>query len=121
MKSVRSAIALILLTALSATLHAQALIVHEKPVRLRHLSGTVVDPTGATVAYTLIELRDPADHHVLATTFGDAKGKFSFEDKKRGTKLEIRVSRKGFQVVQYEIAIGILGSEHIRVVLPVEV
>jgi len=114
-----AAIALILLTALCVQLPAQQLIIHEKPIRLRHLSGTVVDPTGASVAYTLIELRDPADHHILATTFGDAKGKFSFDDKQRGTKLEIRVSCKGFQIVQYEIAMGILGSEHIRVVLPV--
>jgi Carboxypeptidase regulatory-like domain len=118
MNSVRSVIALILLMAFSATLHAQALIIHEKPVRLRHLSGTVVDPTGATIAYTLIELRDATDHHVLASTFGDAKGKFFFEDKKRGTKLEIRVSRTGFQSVQYEIVVGIVGWEHIRVVLP---
>ena len=75
--------------------------------------------SGPSVAYTLIELRDPTDHHILATTFGDGKGKFSFEDKPRGTKLEIRVSLKGFQIAQYEVVIGILGSEHIRVVLPV--
>jgi Carboxypeptidase regulatory-like domain len=121
MRSVRSAIALILLMALSATLHAQGLIVHAKPVRLRHLSGMVVDPTGVTVAYTLIELRDATDHHVIASTFGDGNGKFSFEDRKRGTKLEIRISRAGFQSVQYGVVIGIVGREHIRVVLPVAV
>jgi hypothetical protein len=121
MKSVRSAIALILFTVLSATLHAQGLIVHAKPVRLRHLSGMVVDPTGVTVPYTLIELRDATDHHVLASTFGDGNGKFSFEDRKRGTKFEIRVSRAGFQSVQYAVVIGIMGSEHIRVILPAAV
>jgi hypothetical protein len=116
--SVRSAIALILLSTLSVTLHAQGPIVHEKPIRLRHLSGTVVDTTGAAVAYTMIELCDAKDHHVLASTFGDAKGKFFFDDKKRGTKLEIRVSRAGFQIVQYAIVLGTIGKEHIRVVLP---
>jgi hypothetical protein len=114
----RFAAALILFSAPSATLHGQEVIVHEKPVRVRHLAGRVVDSTGAGVAYTAIELRDATDHHVLASTFGDAKGDFFFADRKRGEKLEIRVSRTGFRIVQYAISLGVVGKPRLRIVLP---
>jgi hypothetical protein len=119
MRSVRCLIVLMLMTALSAALHAQELVVHEKPVRLRHLSGIVVDSTGAGVAYSLIELRDVKDHHVVASTFGDAKGKFFFDDRKYGKRVEIRVSLAGFNMVQYSVVLKRFGQTQLRAVLPV--
>ena len=118
MRSVRSAIVLVSLVVFSAMLSAQKLIVHEKPVRLRHLAGATVDPTGLTIPYAMIELRDAKDHHMLASTFADANGKFFFADKKHGEQFEIRVSLAGFKIVQYTVSMARIGKEHLRVVLP---
>jgi len=79
----------------------------------------VVDRTGAPIEYAEIQLRDPADHPMLASTFADAKGRFAFADKKRGTQLEIRVSRNGFNILQYTLTIVAFGRDKIRVMLPV--
>jgi hypothetical protein len=98
-------------------LPAQQMITHEKPLRLRHLAGTVVDPKGMTIPYALIELRDPGDDHVIASTFADGNGKFSFADRKRNESFELRISLAGFQVTQYNISIAIVGKDHMRVVL----
>jgi len=92
-------------------------IIHQKPIKVHHLAGTVVDPKGFTVEYAAIELRDAKDHHSIATTFADANGKFYFADRKRGEQLEIRASQKGFQTVQYTVDIGTFGEMHIRIVL----
>jgi hypothetical protein len=111
---------LILLTA-ATVLHGQGQVdvVYAKVVRLRHLSGTIVDPRGMSVEYAFIELLNSADHRVIATTYADAQGKFSFADHKRGELLEIRASRKGFNSVQYIVSIAVVGKEHLRIVLPV--
>ena len=120
MKAAATTTLLILLTA-AMVLHGQgqADVVHAKAVRLRHLSGTVVDPKGMSVEYAFIELLNSADHRVIATTYADAQGKFSFADHKRGELLEVRASRKGFNSVQYTVSIAVVGKEHLRVVLPV--
>jgi hypothetical protein len=111
---------LILLT-VATVLHGQGNVdvIHAKAVRLRHLSGTIVDPKGMSVEYAFIELLSSADHRVLATTYADAEGRFSFVDHKRGELLEIRASREGFKSVQYTVSIAIVGKEHLRMVLPV--
>ena len=113
----RFLLALIVFASQSATLRAQDILVHAKPVRLYHLMGTIVDQTGIAVPYTTIELRDPKDHHVLASTFGDGKGKFLFDDKKYGKRLEIRISGKGFDSAQYTIVLKRFGQSHLRAVL----
>jgi hypothetical protein len=116
---VRIAIGLVLLASLAAPLAAQQEIINEKPVRLRHFSGAIVDARGMTVEYALIELRDPKDHHVLASTFADGNGKFAFADRKHGESVELRVSNKGFNTVQYTVFLSEFGAMHWRVKLPV--
>jgi hypothetical protein len=119
-KSVRIAIALIFLCAFSAKLRAQGsqLVIHERPLHVRHFAGTVVDSRGMWVEYATVELRDLKDHHVLASTFADGKGNFSFDDKKYGKQVELRASQKGFNVVQYTVMLKPFGDVHIRMVLP---
>jgi hypothetical protein len=118
---VKAAATLLILLTVATVLHGQgqADVVHAKAVRLRHLSGTVVDPKGMSVEYAFIELLNSADHRVLATTYADAQGKFSFADHKRGELLEIRASCKDFNSVQYTVSIAVVGKEHLRMVLPV--
>lgn len=99
-------------------LPAQQLIVHQRPIRLRHLAGVIVNPKGETVAYASVELRNATDNHLLASAFADGNGKFLFADRKRGDQLQIRVSLKGFNPVQYSISEARIGEERIRVVLP---
>lgn len=120
MRSARSALALIVVFFFCLVSRSQSPvnIVHEKPTRLRHLTGAVVDPTGGSIEYAVIELRNANDHQVIASTFADAQGKFSFADRKHGEKLEIRASRAGFNTVQYSVFIGPLGKSHLRIVLP---
>lgn len=105
------------LTVFAQLLPAQNIIMHEKPLHLRHLAGTVVDPKGMTIPYALIELRDPGDDHVIASTFADGNGKFSFADRKRNESFELRISLAGFQITQYNISIAIVGKDRMRVVL----
>ena len=119
MKLARAAVVLILLCAFAVALRSQQeTFIHQKPVRLRHLAGTVVDPMGVFVAYATVELRDAKDHHVLDSTFADGKGKFSFEDRKRGELLEFRASLAGFKIVQYTVLLKFFGNEHLKIVLP---
>jgi hypothetical protein len=120
-KAAATTVLLILLTA--TVLHGQGHVdvVHAKAVRLRHLSGTVVDQKGMSVEYAFIELLNSADHRVIATTYADAQGKFSFADHKRGELFEVRASRKGFNSVQYTVSIAVVGKEHLRMVLAVAV
>jgi len=116
--SVRLPILSILLAVFPATLCAQQLVVHKKPVRLRHIQGTVGDSAGKWIPYASVELRDARDHHVLATNFADANGKFSFPDHKSGEQLEIRASVAGFRGAQYAISTAKFGRQNVRVVLP---
>jgi hypothetical protein len=121
MRSARSALMLIvvLFFFLTSSGYGQEIIIHEKSIRLKHLTGIVVDATGSSVEYALIELRDAGDHQIIASTFADAQGKFSFADRKHSDKLEIRASRAGFNIVQYSVSIGTLGRGHLRIVLPI--
>jgi hypothetical protein len=111
--------ALILVLALCGSLHAAQEVVHPKPVRLRHLSGTVVDPRGFPIAYAIIELHGASGEQILATTFADAFGKFSFADRKRGDQFQLRASQKGFDTVRYSVVESLVGKERLRMVLPV--
>ena len=122
MKVTAPTILLILLT-VATVLHGQGQvdIVHAKAVRLRHLSGAVVDQKGMSIEYAFIELLNSADRRVIATTYADAQGKFSFADQKRGELLEIRASREGFKSAQYTVSIAVVGKERLRMVLPVAV
>jgi len=113
--------AALLLAALSPSFlpAQQTVVTHQKQVKLHHLVGTVVDPKGFPVEYAVVDLCDPSDHHVLASTFADAQGRFSFADQKRGRQFEIRASHAGFNIAQYEIVVTELGQSKIRIILPV--
>jgi hypothetical protein len=103
-----------------SALHAQQqTIVHGRQVHLRHIRGVTVDRTGNTVEYAVVELRDPKDHHVIASTFADGNGKFAFEDRKRRTVLEIRVSAPKFNPSLYTIKITRFGDNKMRLVLQI--
>lgn len=117
MKIIRYAIGLMVLLSSIQTLHAQELIIHQRQLHLRHIQGVIVDSTGATVEYAVVELRDAKDHHVIASTFADGRGKFAFEDKKRRTQWEVRASLKGFNMVQYSLKITRFGDNKMRLVL----
>ena len=96
---------------------ATQLIIHERPIRLRHIAGTIVDAKGMTVPYASIELRDPGDQHVMRSTYADGNGRFSFEDRKHGETIEIRISLAGYDTAQYTILTARIGKEHMRVVI----
>jgi hypothetical protein len=122
-KRVRALAVMLLLGAALTTLEArrspkQAMPEPDKPVRLRHLQGAAVDGAGIAVPFAAVELIDPKDHHAIASTFADGNGKFFFEDRKRGTQLELRVSRAGFKSAQYEIVMARFGQARLRVALP---
>lgn len=91
----------------------------DKPLRLRHIAGVIVDPKGLFIAYPAVELRDANDHHVIATSFADGNGRFHFEDRKPGEQLEIRFSMKGYQPVQYTINMARVGHASMKAVMPV--
>ena len=95
----------------------QEVIAHEIPLHVRHFAGTVVDSKGMTVEYATVELHDVRNHRMLATTFADGKGNFSFDDKKYGKRVEIRAFQKGFNIVQYTVMRRPFGDIHIRLVL----
>ena len=101
----------------AAPLYGAQLIVHEKPVRLRHIAGTIIDRRGMTVPYALIELRDPGDQHVMRSTYADGNGKFSFEDRKHGETIEMRITLAGYDTAQYTVSIARFGKEHMRAVI----
>jgi len=93
-------------------------VVEDKPIRLRHIAGVIVDQKGLFIAYPAVELRDANDHHVIATNFADGNGRFSFADRKPGEHLEIRFSMKGFQPVQYTIDVARIGHGSMKAVMP---
>ena len=119
MKSRSLFLGILLATLLSSELCAEELIFREKQIKLHHLAGTVVDPAGFPIEYATVELRDPKDNHVIASTFADAQGRFSFADHKRGEHLAIRASNRGFNIVQYNVVIRELGKSKLRVILTV--
>ena len=92
-------------------------VVEDKPLRLRHIAGVVVDQKGLFIAYPAVELRDGNDHRVIATTFADGNGHFHFEDRKPGELLEIRFSIKGYQPSQYTIQVARVGHETMKAVM----
>ncbi len=121
MKSVLPSLALFALCSYPAILRAQgnAIIVYERPVHVRHFSGTVYDSKGMTVEYATVEIRDPKTHRLLASTFADGKGYFVFDDKKYGKKVEMRATQKGFDIAQYTVMLRPFGDLHLRLVLTV--
>jgi hypothetical protein len=100
---------------------AQFLIIHEKPVHLRHVTGVVIDQAGSPIPAAKVELRAVVDHHVLASTITDAEGRFTFPRKRVSTLLELRTSCKNFQIVQYTISVRWIARGKIKIVLPVAV
>lgn len=119
MKFRKAAVALMTIVLFPATLPARQTVAQQKLVKLHHIAGVVVDKKGFPVEYAVVELCDPGDHHVLASTFADAQGRFSFADRKRGAQLEIRASQKGFNTTTYGIVVREFGESKIRIVLPV--
>jgi len=108
-----------ILYACCVKLHGQGqeVIVHERPLHVRHFAGTVVDSKGMTIEYATVEIRDFRDHHMLASTFADGKGNFYFDDRKYGKQAEIRAFQKGFNIAQYMVIRRPFGDMHIRLVL----
>ena len=119
MKSRKIAIALLSAAFFVGNLFATETVVHERQIKLHHLTGVIVDPRGFPVEYAVVELCDPNDHHVLASTFADAQGRFSFADQKRGHKFEIRASSHNFNLTIYNVVIRELGKSKIRIVLSI--
>ncbi len=118
MTAIRWAAFLVFLIFASGVAHGQQIVVHERPVRLRQLAGTVYDASGLAIPYAAIELRSATDHHAIASTFADGYGKFFFDKRKRGETLEIRISLKGFNTVQYAVVLRRFGGARLRVILP---
>ncbi len=119
MRAALAVVMTILLVASGAILQAQDVIVHSQPVHVRHFAGTVVDSRGMTVEYATVELRDAKTHRVLASTFADGRGAFSFDDRKYGKRIEIRAFQKGFEPAQYTLMLRPFADERMRVVLTV--
>jgi len=117
MKFSTAALAFLMAAGCAANIGAQEEVIQQKQVKLHHLIGEVVDPRGFPVEYAVVELRDGSSHRVLASTFADAQGRFSFADRKRGAQLEIRATQKGFNPAIYEIVIREMGKSKIRIVL----
>ena len=115
MSILRFAAALLILAPCFAA-HAQGneVMVYEQPIHTRHFSGTIVDQRGMTVEYATVELRSPKDHHVLASTFADGRGFFTFDDKKYGKRVLLRVIQKNFDMAQYTAILRPFGDEHLR-------
>jgi hypothetical protein len=115
----RFTLGLFLLAALSTIVCAQGNedVIHGNPLHVRHFAGTIVDQKGMWIEYATVELRSPKDHRVLASTFADAKGFFSFDDKKYGKKIEIRAFAKGFNASQYTAMLRPFGDSQMRIVL----
>lgn len=119
MSFARLILGLPLLIALSADACAQGNedVIYGKPQHARHFAGTVVDPRGLAVDYATVELRSPKDHHVLASNFADGRGFFSFDDKKYGKSVEIRISKKGYNPSLYTAVLKPFADEHMKLVL----
>ena len=115
----RFALLLVFFAAFSVAVCAQGNedVIYGRPLHVRHFAGTIVDRTGMWVEYATVELRSPKDHRVLASTFADAKGFFSFDDKKYGKKIEIRAFTKGFKASQYTAMLRPFGDGQMRIVL----
>ena len=117
MKSLRFVLALIALCCTQLQSQSTTVIVHKYPLHVRHFAGWVVDLRGMTVEYATVELRDPKNDRVLASTFADGKGYFFFDDKKYGKQVEMRASQKGFNIAQYTVVRKPFGDVHVRIVL----
>ena len=113
--------ALLALAIASATLHAQGneTVVYEQPIHVRHFAGTVYDSRGMTVEYATVEVHNPKTHQLLASTFADSKGYFTFDDKKYGKRIEIRILQKGFKPAQYTAMLRPFGDQHLRLTIAI--
>jgi hypothetical protein len=121
LKCLRLILTGLLLVGAASLAKAQFLVVHEKPVHLRHVTGVVIDPAGSPIPAASVELRAVADHHILASMVTDAQGRFTFPRKRDSTLLELRTSCRNFQTVQYTISIKWIAHGKIKIVLPVAV
>ena len=95
------------------------MVVHDRPLHVQHFSGSIVDSKGLMVEYATVELRSPKDHRLLASTYADAQGNFTFDDKKYGKRVEIRAIQKGFNVTQYTAMRRPFGDTRMHIVLTV--
>ena len=69
------------------------------------------------VQYATVELHSPKDHHLIASTYADAQGNFSFDDRRYGKRIEIRAIQKGFNITQYTAMRRPFGDVHMHIVL----
>ncbi len=115
----RFALGFFLFLALSPSAYTQGneVVIHSRPLHVRHFSGVIVDQTGMWVEYATVELHDPRSHRVLASTFADGKGFFYFDDKKYGKRIEIRAFKHGFNASQYIAMRRPFGDNQMQVVL----
>lgn len=119
MNKFRSAIMLITSLSLSSSVLPQKPIIYDKPVRLRHLVGTVLEPRGFTVEHAKLELWDPQSRKLIQTTFSNPFGSFGFTNPDSLKELEIHVSCQGYQSVQYTVELNHHGAKELRVTLPI--
>jgi hypothetical protein len=96
---------------------AVAPVVEDQPIHVRHFAGTVYDSRGMTVEYATVEVHNPKTHQLLASTFADSKGYFTFDDKKYGKKIEIRILQKGFNPAQYTALLRPFGDQHLHLTI----
>ena len=121
MKFAYAALAIVAIMLAAPGLHARAKkikpVVDDQPIHVRHFSGTVVDSRGMTVEYATVEVHNAKTHQLLASTFADSKGYFTFDDKKYGKKIELRILQKGFKPVQYTALLRPFGDQHLRLTI----
>ena len=105
---------LIAILCVAAQAQGNEVTVYERLIHVRHFAGTIVDQRGMTVEYATVELRSPKDHHLLASTYADGRGFFTFDDKKYGKRVVLRVIQKNFNMAQYNAILRPFGDEHLR-------
>jgi len=96
-------IAVLFLLASSALSHATELVIYEKPVRSRHLSGAVIDPAGSPIPRANVELvacgtgeRQYRNPEILTSVVADANGKFLIRSRSYPKPYCLRFSALGF-------------------------
>jgi hypothetical protein len=85
----------------------------------RVISGTVLDPSGASVAGAKVILAGEGGETIGATTT-DISGGFRFEKAGQG-KYQIRVQAEGFQDFKTEISLGAKAPAPLQIVLTIKV
>jgi hypothetical protein len=106
---------------LAQSASGQSLIVHQRPVHLRRLAGSVIDPSGSPIPGARIEIQSAADHRVLFSAISDSAGRFSFTNDAVPSPAELLVSHDLFQPVQYVVVLRWFAHGQLRIVLPLAV